>query len=113
MFPIIQKRKFAILPLLVACSALAISVSLLLSTNKFLYFWTFAYALAAYCYFVYSVLDNNLEKGFSNLILLDFFKAIIKATVRRLFIFYIYFLIFIFLKINNLFYFFYFFFKFS
>jgi hypothetical protein len=56
---------------------LAISVSLLLSTNKFLYFWTFTYALAAYCYFVYSVLDNNLEKGFSNLILLDFFKAII------------------------------------
>lgn len=76
-FFIIQKRKFAILPLLVAISAIAISVSLLLSTNKFLYFWAYAYALAAYCYFVYSVLDNNIEKGFSNLILLDFFKAII------------------------------------
>ena len=73
----IQKHQFRIWPTMVAISAIAISVSLLLSTNTFLHFWTFSYAIAAYCYFVYSILENNIKNDFSDFLLFDFFKAII------------------------------------
>lgn len=73
----VQKRKFKIWPFIVALSSVAIAFSLLLSTNRFLFFWAFLYSITAYCYFVYAYLGNNIKGGFSDFIILDFLKATI------------------------------------
>lgn len=85
----IEKLKFNISSIIVGLSGFIISLSLLITTNSFLHFWSFLYAFASYCYFVYAVLNNRIEKGFSNLILLDFFKALIIlpfASLGKIFI---------------------------
>ena len=66
-----------IFPLIVAASSISISASLLISANTFIHFWAYSYALVAYCYFVYSATGNTIEKGFSDFILIDFFKALL------------------------------------
>ena len=73
----IKKCKFRVLPLCVEASAVTISLSLFLTSNAFLHFLSYTYALASYCYFVYAVCGNELETGFSNFILMDYFKAIV------------------------------------
>lgn len=72
----IEKKKFNLSSILIGASGLLISLSLLITNNSFLHFWVFLYAFSTYCYFIYAVMNNKLEKGFSNLILLDFFKAL-------------------------------------
>lgn len=64
------------LRLLVALSALALSVGLIISANAFLHFFIYLYALAAYCYFVYAMGENALKSGFSDLLVIDFLKAL-------------------------------------
>lgn len=73
----IKKCKSKALPLYVAASAIVISLSLFLTDNSFLHFFSYTYALASYCYFIYAVCGNELETGFSNFILMDYFKAIV------------------------------------
>ena len=56
-------------------SGLAVSFSTVISSNGGVRFFAFAYALASYTYFVYTVFGNKLAKGFTNLLLVDFFKS--------------------------------------
>ena len=68
--------KFTVMPSVLAASAVALSVSLLISANSFIYFFAYAYALIVYCYFVYAIAGNPLQSGFSDYILADFLKAV-------------------------------------
>lgn len=72
----VKKCRFKALPLCIATSAVTISLSLFLTANGFLHFLSYTYALSSYCYFIYAVCGNELETGFSNFILIDYFKAI-------------------------------------
>jgi len=72
----IKKVKIGVLPLLSALSALIISLSLIFSGNEFLNFFAYLYAITIYCYFIYSATGNVIKRGFSNLILADFLKAL-------------------------------------
>lgn len=71
----LKGMKFSVVPLMAAASAVAVSAALILSENSFLCFFAYSYALAAYCYFLYAIAGNSIEKGFSDLIAVDFFKA--------------------------------------
>ena len=56
-------------------SGLALAISTVVSGNGGVRFFAFAYAIASYTYFVYTVFGNKLAKGFTNLLLVDFFKS--------------------------------------
>jgi len=65
------------LSVIVAISAIITSVSLVVSANGFIHFFAYSYALAAYCYYLYSSTGNAVKKGFTDFIAVDFFKALL------------------------------------
>ncbi len=69
--------KIGVLPAVMACVAVALSASLILSSNAFLYWLAYVFALATYCYFVSSACGNTVRKGFSGLIAADYFNAML------------------------------------
>jgi len=75
---VLKKRgaKFGVMSVAAMLSAVIVSFSLFFSSNGFIHFLSYGYAAVAYCYFVYASFGNALEKGFSNLIAADFFKAL-------------------------------------
>lgn len=73
----LKKCRLKAMPVFVALSAVAISLCLFLSSNAFLHFLSYSYAIVSYCYFVYAVCGNEMENGFSNFIFMDYFKAIV------------------------------------
>lgn len=72
----IRGEKIGVLPTLAAISAVLISFTLVITSNTFLGAYAYLYAIVAYMYFILSATANRTEKGFSNYILIDFFKAI-------------------------------------
>lgn len=72
----IKGEKLTLSPMLAAASAIILSAAFILSENSFLCFLAYTYALATYCYFLYAVMGNSIEKGFSDLFLVDYFKAL-------------------------------------
>ncbi len=64
------------MPLATMISGLMVSVSLILSSNAFIHFFAYVYALGAYGYFLYAATGNSLKPGFSPLLLADFAKAL-------------------------------------
>lgn len=68
--------KFHAMPILTSVFAIIISAALIISANEFLYFFAYTFALAAYCYFIYANMGNSVKKGFSDLILADYIKAL-------------------------------------
>ncbi len=75
-FLAVSKRKPGILPTLTAVSAVAISFSLIISSNAFINFFAYSYALMAYCYFVYASVGKDIKSSFSGQLILDWLKAI-------------------------------------
>lgn len=73
----VKKRKITLMPTLALISAVVISASLILTSNSQIQFFSYSYSLISFCYFLYSAFGNCIEQGFSNLILVDFFKALI------------------------------------
>lgn len=65
------------LPVTVAVSAVLIAASLVINENSVIHFFAYAYALFAYLYFVYASTSSTLEKGLSNLMIADLFRAAI------------------------------------
>ncbi len=63
------------LPVTAAVSAMLIAASLVLNENPVIHFFAYAYALFAYLYFVYASTSSTLEKGLSNLMIADLFRA--------------------------------------
>ncbi len=72
----IKKIKTNAISLAAGISAVVVCSAIIITGSEFLGSLAFLYALASYCYFVYASLDNSIEKGFSDLIFIDYFKAI-------------------------------------
>ncbi|MBR6514591.1 MAG: DUF4173 domain-containing protein [Clostridia bacterium] len=72
----IKGGKLKFMPILAAISALLMSSALVLSSNGVIRFFAYSYALMTYIYYVYSAFGNSLKKGFSDLVLIDYFKAL-------------------------------------
>lgn len=72
----IKGFKFKTMPVIASASAITVSLALILSANPFLSFFAYFYALATYCYFIYAITGNSLKGGFSDLIAMDYFKAL-------------------------------------
>ncbi len=74
-FMISKGKKLKVMPVLVGVSAIVTSVSLVLTSNGFLHFFSYLYALSAYCYFLYGMSSENVFR-FKDSIVIDFIKAI-------------------------------------
>jgi hypothetical protein len=68
--------KFNLSSIISAVSGVAISAGLIINSNNTLQNLIGCYCILAYVYFVYSATGNKIEKGFSNFVIADFFKAI-------------------------------------
>lgn len=73
---VIKGAKIKGMPLFALASSLLLLCSLFLSSNKTVYFFVYLYAILSYMYFVSASFGNALSKGFSNLILADYFRAL-------------------------------------
>lgn len=78
----IRKGSLKGMTLSAGISALLIGCSILFNSNDFLIFFAYLYALSTYGYFIYTSFGNSAEAGFSDLLLLDFFNAILIAPFQ-------------------------------
>lgn len=67
---------FGAMPVAVGLTALLLTPALFISANAMIHFLVYVYALVVWCYFVYAVTGNQLEHGYSDLLIADFFKAV-------------------------------------
>lgn len=68
--------KFNCISVLSAISAITVSASLVLSSNSFIHFFAYIYSLSAYCYFLYTATGSSIKNGISDLLIIDWFKAL-------------------------------------
>ncbi|MBQ0109407.1 MAG: hypothetical protein KBS44_03935, partial [Clostridiales bacterium] len=73
----LKGARFGLLTILTLVSVLAANVGILLTGEKTLIALAFIRTCAAYNYLVYVSMGNELEKGFSDLVLMDFLRAVI------------------------------------
>jgi len=73
----VLKKKFSLMTVLISLSAVIVSFSLVSTSNNFLHFFSYLYSLAVFGYSIYSACGNNVKNGFTDLIIADFFKALI------------------------------------
>ena len=64
------------LPSVMACVAIVLSASLVLSSNKFLYWLAYVFALCTCGYFVGGSFGNRVKEGFSGFIAADYINAV-------------------------------------
>jgi len=76
--------KPGVLPCAMAGAAIALSASLVLSSNAFLYWLAYVFALCTYCYFVASACGNCVKGGFSGLMAADYFNAMFAMPLASL-----------------------------
>ncbi len=78
------KRKPNLTASIVGISAAVISLSFILSSNTFIHFFAFSYAVAAYCYFIYASSGNKFKASFSNFIIAEWIKSTILLPFKYL-----------------------------
>ncbi len=83
-FLLMTKRKPNITASAVATSAVVISLSFVFSSNTFIHFFAFSYAVIAYCYFVYASSGSKFKASFSNFIIADFLKSAVLLPFKYL-----------------------------
>lgn len=71
-----QGAEFGKISVISAAVAVITSLTLVFSSNETLQQIAYAFVLCCFVFFIYSATGNNLQKGFSDYILADFFKAI-------------------------------------
>ena len=76
------KRKPNITASAVAISAVTVSLSFVFSSNTFIHFFAFSYAVVAYCYFVYASAGSKFKASFSNFIIADFLKSAVLLPIK-------------------------------
>lgn len=76
------KRKPNISASAVAISAVTVSLSFVFSSNTFIHFFAFSYAVIAYCYFVYASAGSKFKASFSNFIIADFLKSAVLLPIK-------------------------------
>lgn len=79
---LVKKFRFTFFSAIISLSALLVSSALLLTSNGFIHFFAFSYAIMAYFYFVYITGGNCIDKTISDYIFADFFKAVIIMPFR-------------------------------
>ena len=72
----LRGARLELIPTLVALSAVVLSAALILCDNSTIINTAYLYAIVSYFYFVYSGFGNRVKKGFSDLIFIDYFKAL-------------------------------------
>lgn len=72
----VQKKAIPLSSVLGAVWALLVCTASIVTESLFLRILSYAYALFTYAYIVYSVTGNKLEAGFSDLVFLDYAKAL-------------------------------------
>lgn len=72
----IKGAKLTPKPIIAFASAILISASLFITSNEFLHFFAYTYAMVVFCYFVFTACGNSVKCGFSDLIIADFIKAL-------------------------------------
>ncbi|MBQ8830702.1 MAG: DUF4173 domain-containing protein [Oscillospiraceae bacterium] len=80
----VKGAKFCALPIIAAISAVLVSSALILSANRTVCFFAYAYAIVIYCYYLYAVTGNSIKKGFTDFIAIDFIKALIVMPFESL-----------------------------
>ena len=80
----IKKVEFGVISIVTAVSAIIISATLVFSSNSLLHFYAYIYALATYFFYIQRAMGNYTQKAFSDLILLDYFKALFKLPFTSL-----------------------------
>lgn len=80
----IKGHKIPVTSSLAGVSAVALSASLVLSSNSFIHFFAYVYCLGAFCYFVYTAMGNTIRKGFSNYLIADWAEAILISPFSSL-----------------------------
>lgn len=73
----LRGASFGLMPVALGVSALALSPALFLSANSMIHFLVYLYALTVWCYFISGSTGNLLERGFSDLLAVDLFKAVL------------------------------------
>lgn len=76
------KRKPNITASAVAISAVTVSLSFVFSSNTFIHFFAFSYAVVAYCYFIYASAGSKFKASFSNFIIADFLKSAVLLPIK-------------------------------
>ncbi len=71
-----KRRRFGLMPVLMALSAVVLLPAMVLSGNQMIHFLVFTYGQLVWCYYIYAVAGQPLEKGFSTLLPGDFCKAL-------------------------------------
>lgn len=71
-----MKKKPTVMAIAVSLSAAIISFSLIITSNSFIQFFAYSYALLAFGYFLYSSFGNSVKRGLSDFIVADFFKVV-------------------------------------
>ena len=57
-------------------AAIVVSLSLFFTSNESLHFAAYVFVIATYCYFMFACFGNTLEQGYSEFVLVDYFKAL-------------------------------------
>lgn len=78
----IKGCKFSLSPCIAAASSLVLSASLVFTINPFLSFLAYSYAFCTALYFVLATTGNTVGKGFDNMVLLDYVKAVFIMPMR-------------------------------
>jgi len=73
----VKKIKLGALPIIAALSAVILSGALILNDNETIRFFSYAYALVIYFYYLYAATGNSLQKGLTDFIAIDFLKALL------------------------------------
>lgn len=76
--------KIKVAPLLAGISAIMLSFSLIVSYNRFLFFFTYLYSLITYCYFVMASFNKSVIKVFNDLFFIDYLKALFELPFTSL-----------------------------
>lgn len=85
LFIVLEKgARPGVLPSVMACVAIALSASLVLSSNKVLYWLAYVFALCTCLYFVSSAFGNRIKAGFSGFIAADYINAVFGAPFASL-----------------------------
>lgn len=71
-----MRKRLGWMAVAMALSALVLLPALVLSCNRMIHFIVFTYGHLVWLYYVYATVGRPLEKGFSDLIPWDFFKAL-------------------------------------
>lgn len=76
---IISKKggRFTWMTVVSAVLAIAIQLSMILTSSEVVHFFAYQYSLLTFMYMMYSAFDNNIEGGYSDFIISDYFKAVI------------------------------------